>query len=173
MSASDSVRDEPEYEASRHLNPAFIALGYFGLVPFLMALIVIVSGENKFGFLPGDFVVVDPQIFFVTYSIAILSFLAGTLWQQQFFSSHGCEKNLVLSNAVVVTAWVGLVATLVSKSWIQTAVTTNMLGFLVLLARERKAMVLDLTYRKMRHRLTFLVALMHLLMLVFMLPLSR
>ena len=138
-----------------------------------MVLLVIFSGKYEFGYISSEFIVVDPQIFFVTYSVAILSFLAGTLWQQQFFSSHGCEKNLVLSNAVVVTAWVGLVATLVSKSWIETAVTTNMLGFLVLLARERKALVLDLNYRKMRHRLTFLVALMHLLMLVFTLPLSR
>ena len=168
MSASDSVQDEPEYEASRHFNPAFIALGYFGLVPFLMALIVIVSGENKFGFLPGDFVVVDPQIFFVTYSIAILSFLAGTLWQQQFFSPHGCTQNLVLSNAVVVTAWVALVAALASKAWIQAAVTTNMLGFLFLLARERKTMVFDPSYRRMRHQLTCLVALMHFLLLMYL-----
>ena len=130
-----------------------------------------IRDRYEFGYLSSEIIVVDPQIFFVTYSVAILSFLAGTLWQQQFFSSHGSEKNLVLSNAVVVTAWVGLVATLMSKAWVQTAVTTNMFGFLVLLARERKSMVLDLAYKKMRHRLTLLVALMHLLMLVFMLPL--
>ena len=173
MSSKDSAHDESDREVSKYFNLAFMVLGYLGLIPFAVALLVIFSEKYEFGYLSSEFIVVDPQIFFVTYSVAILSFLAGTLWQQQFFSSHGCEKNLVLSNAVVVAAWVGLVATLVSKSWIQTAVTTNMLGFLVLLARERKAMFLDLTYRKMRHRLTFLVALMHLLMLVFMLPFSR
>ena len=173
MSSKDSAHDESDCEASKYFNPAFMVLGYLGLIPFAVALLVIFSGKYEFGYISSEFIVVDPQIFFVTYSVAILSFLAGTLWQQQFFSSHGCEKNLVLSNAVVVTAWVGLVATLVSKAWIQIAVTTNMLGFLVLLARERKAMFLDLTYSKMRHRLTLLVALMHLLMLVLMLPLSR
>ena len=166
MSLKDSARDESDREASKYFNPAFMVLGYLGLTPFAVSLLVLFSGKYELGYISSEFIVVDPQIFFVTYSVAILSFLAGTLWQQQFFSPHGCTQNLVLSNAVVVTAWVALVAALASKAWIQAAVTTNMLGFLFLLARERKTMVFDPSYRRMRHQLTCLVALMHFLLLM-------
>ena len=116
--------------------------------------------------LPNNTFGVDPQLFFVTYSLAILSFLAGTLWQQQFFSPQGSSQNLVLSNVVVVVAWVGLIAALESKTWIEITLASNMLGFLLLMACERKTMVFDQRYRKMRYRLTCFVSLIHFLLLM-------
>ena len=166
MSSVDSRHDAPSNQASNDLNPVFMFLGYLGLLPFLWCLLVVFSEKYKFVDLPNNTFGVDAQLFFVTYSLAILSFLAGTLWQQQFFSPEGSSQNLVLSNVVVVVAWVGLIAALGSKTWIEISLATNMLGFLFLLARERKTMIFDQRYRKMRYRLTCFVSLIHFLLLM-------
>ena len=166
MSSIDSSHHAPSNQAPNDLNPVYVVLGYLGLLPFLWCLLVVFSEKYKFVDLPNNTFGVDPQLFFVTYSLAILSFLAGTLWQQQFFSPQGSSQNLVLSNLVVVVAWVGLIAALESKTWIEITLASNMLGFLLLMACERKTMVFDQRYRKMRYRLTCFVSLIHFLLLM-------
>ncbi len=166
MSSTDSPHHASANKVPNDLNPVFMVLGYLGLLPFLWCLLVVLSEKHKFVGLPNNTFGVDPQLFFVTYSLAILSFLAGTLWQQQFFSPQGSSQNLVLSNVVVVVAWVGLIAALASKTWVEITLASNMLGFLLLMACERKTMVFDQRYRKMRYRLTCFVSLIHFLLLM-------
>ena len=77
-------------------------LGYMGLIPFLFGLLLSLT-DNQFLGLSGE-------TLFITYSVVILSFLSGILWGNgiENFESQSSIKALVLSNVIVLVAWVAV-----------------------------------------------------------------
>ena len=125
-----------------------LMLGYAGLLPF-------------YGFLLGIWLLQDwPAAVsvqgFVVYSLAILSFLGGTLWGRVQSLEKPMMARLLLSNGVVVFA---VAAVLTAKAWL--AAVALMCGYLALLWYERGTEVLPQWYGVMRRNLTLGVVIAH------------
>jgi hypothetical protein len=125
-----------------------LVLGYAGLLPF-------------YGFLLGIWLLQDwPAAVsvqgFVVYSLAILSFLGGTLWGRVQSLEKPMMARLLVSNGVVVFA---VAAVLTAKAWL--AAVALMCGYLALLWYERGTEVLPQWYVVMRRNLTLGVVIAH------------
>ena len=125
-----------------------LMLGYAGLLPF-------------YGFLLGIWLLQDwPAAVsvqgFVVYSLAILSFLGGTLWGRVQSLEKPMMARLLVSNGVVVFA---VAAVLTAKAWL--AAVALMCGYLALLWYERGTEVLPQWYGVMRRDLTLGVVVAH------------
>ena len=125
-----------------------LRLGYAGLLPF-------------YGFLLGIWLLQDwPAAVsvqgFVVYSLAILSFLGGTLWGRVQSLEKPMMARLLVSNGVVVFA---VAAVLTAKAWL--AAVALMCGYLALLWYERGTEVLPQWYGVMRRNLTLGVVVAH------------
>ena len=125
-----------------------LVLGYAGLLPF-------------YGFLLGIWLLQDwPAAVsvqgFVVYSLAILSFLGGTLWGRVQSLEKPLMARLLVSNGVVVFA---VAAVLTAKAWL--AAVALMCGYLALLWYERGTEVLPQSYGVMRRNLTLGVVIAH------------
>ena len=70
-------------------------LGYLGLIPFIICLIVVESYPHNSLF--------NSQQVFHFYSAIILSFLAGTLWKKD--SHHSQSNGLIVSNVLCLYAF--------------------------------------------------------------------
>ena len=130
-----------------------LMLGYAGLLPF-------------YGFLLGIWLLQDwPAAVsvqgFVIYSLAILSFLGGTLWGRVQSLDDPMMPRLVVSNGVVIFA---VAAVLTAKAWL--ASVALMCGYLALLWYERGTETLPNWYGAMRRNLTVGVVIAHTLFFV-------
>jgi hypothetical protein len=130
-------------------------LGYAGLLPFVIALMMHVSHIQLLG---------QPETLFVSYSVVIASFLSGTLWRSADENNATQVKlTLYVSNGMALGAWTGwlllpwnrhvalllLVLVYIGIRWFeQTYLSTQ-------LAPE---------YQQLRQHLTFIVVTCHLLL---------
>ncbi|UPR33788.1 DUF3429 domain-containing protein [Vibrio cyclitrophicus] len=132
-------------------------LGYMGLIPFLFGLLLSLTDSQVFS--------LNGEALFITYSVVILSFLSGILWGNgiENFESQSGNKALILSNVVVLAAWL---AVLLGEQ--QEFLTTLILiiGYIAVWRAERFMREENQSegpdgYFDMRTRLTSSVVLMH------------
>lgn len=124
-------------------------LGFAGVLPFLLVVLGLwFSSESQLRLFQQGFLV---------YSLAILCFLAGTLWGTAL-QRRGTEKlqRLLVSNTIVVIA-AGFVV--FSKAAIAAGVLA--LGYLFTLWYERRSGSRSGWYPAMRLQLTWLVVALH------------
>ncbi|WP_022952478.1 DUF3429 domain-containing protein [Leucothrix mucor] len=130
-------------------------LTYLGALPFFLAVYASVSNYSFLG--------VAASQWFLTYGLAILSFMAGTLWGQVVNEEVRIKRIALASNAITLAAWL---AFLLADSSIALVITA--LGFIALYLLE--ALVMSHIkrpdyYLGLRLRVTALVVLAHGLML--------
>jgi hypothetical protein len=127
------------------------SLTYLGVVPFFLAIYLTLSNDT--------FLEVEGTQWFVTYSLVILSFMAGTLWGQAVNQSVSAKRAALASNGVTLIAWFAFL--LVSA---QSTLVMFALGFIALYMLERLIMH-NVTrppyYLGLRLRVTALVVLAH------------
>ena len=137
-------------------------LGSLGLVPFIAGL-VLSAGQH-------DIIGISGEAIFTTYSLAILCFLAGSVWGQvlkvPFSLAH--QRNLIITNILVVVGWT---AFLTSQKFYVLSVAALTLGFAGVLFLEFNLFKLSTTrqdrqYARLRVILTGLVIAAHSGMLV-------
>ena len=76
-------------------------LAWLGLLPFIIALAM--------QFLHWKVLAVEGILLFISYSVVILSFLAGTLWGQSNHSLHSKHQHLIIfSNIWALISWFAL-----------------------------------------------------------------
>ena len=136
-------------------------LGYLGLLPFMVSLVLLVLNETLFN--------LSGKQLFISYSAVILSFLSGILWGAAIdnFSSKLGHFALILSNLFALTAW----AALLLDSFIELAVLLLAFSFLAVWFAEKQIRTTEETatpegYQTMRNRLTLGVVAMHLIFLL-------
>ncbi len=124
-------------------------LGLAGLIPFVAGLLAFVYLD--------DYPKSLGQHAFLLYSLAIISFLAGTTWgwAQALQPSDGAIQ-LLVSNGVVVFAVLGMLTA--NPFW---ALILLALAYLVFLGYERRVLEQASDYRRMRGWLTMGVVLLH------------
>lgn len=129
-------------------------LGFLGLLPFLLSLLYVnqpmfstqISGEQSF----------------LIYSIAISSFLCGSLWQPNSENKYPA----IVSNTLCVIAFLTLFASAVISAIV-------MLCVFILIWRAEKQFASAQTiernqeYLLLRSQLTFVVASLHLVLIIF------
>ena len=137
------------------------SLGYAGLLPFLAAVWAAYL-ELSFGAWSASHV-------FLSYSVIILSFLAGTLWGQAKRLKEPNVSRLLLigSNVFALMAWLGV---LLGRDYLSAGLLVSMTGFVLVYLVEHKTQELLLqgmrsAYLKFRFTLTFIVCLAHLLII--------
>jgi hypothetical protein len=136
------------------------SLGYLGLVPFLVTLLALISGQTWF--------LVDNSRLFGTYSAVILSFLGGVLWGRSISLNSQAAKYLFLfSNGIALLAWLSL---LLVEAFSSITLGLLITGYAALLLTEyvgyqRFLKDVDKGYLTMRINLTSLVILAHLIAL--------
>ena len=91
-----------EYMATTQTRNTMAKLGYMGLIPFLFGLLLSLTDSQFLG--------LSGETLFITYSVVILSFLSGILWGNgiENFESQSSNKALILSNVIVLAAWVAV-----------------------------------------------------------------
>ena len=134
------------------------SLGYAGLLPFLVAVWAAYA-EQSFGAWSASHL-------FLSYSVIILSFLAGALWGK---AKELAEPNvgrllLIGSNVFALTAWL---AGLLGTDYLSAALLLSMSGFILVYLVEHITQELLLqgmgsAYLKFRFTLTSIVCLAHL-----------
>ena len=74
-------------------------LGFLGLFPFFAGLVLSATQYEIYG--------ISGVTVFTTYSLAILCFLAGTVWGQilKVEASLTYQMNLIMTNVLVVIGW--------------------------------------------------------------------
>lgn len=131
-------------------------LGYLGLLPFYMCLLLsqIVNNEQ----LEPHSLIVSIQQAFVFYSAIILSFMSGTLWQKE--TSKKQVKLQLLSNVLCLIAFACL---LMPVFYALIILPIAYAGLLLTehLLRFQQQITLTASYIKMRLILTLLVVLSH------------
>ncbi len=126
-------------------------LGYAGLLPFVAALV------GTFFF--QDYPAALSRQAFVVYSLAILCFLAGTLWGSAIhYPQRPKLLRLVISNGIVIFAVLGI---LTAQQVLATALL--MLGYMALLWYERNSSGTAGWYPRLRARLTWTAVVLHVL----------
>ncbi|WP_135458964.1 DUF3429 domain-containing protein [Vibrio echinoideorum] len=146
-----------EYMATTQTRNTMAKLGYMGLIPFLFGLLLSLT-ESQFLGLSGE-------TLFITYSVVILSFLSGILWGNgiENFESQSSNKALVLSNVIVLVAWVAVLLG-EQKEFLTTLIL--IIGYIAVWRAERSMREENQSegpdgYFDMRTRLTSSVVLMH------------
>ena len=137
-------------------------LGSLGLLPFIAGLILSATQHDIIG--------ISGNAIFVTYSLAILCFLAGAVWGQglKVPFSHAHQRILIITNILVVIGWT---AFLTSQKFYFLSVTVLTLGFAGVFFLEFNLFKLSTTrqdrqYARLRVILTGLVIAVHSGMLV-------
>ena len=136
------------------------SLGYAGLLPFLAAVWAAYA-ERPFGAWSASHL-------FLSYSVIILSFLAGTLWgkAKELEESNVNRFLLISSNVFALTAWL---AVLLGKDYLSAGLAVSMTGFILVYLVEHKTRGLlqgmDSAYLKFRLTLTSVVCLAHLVVI--------
>ncbi|MCF7503617.1 DUF3429 domain-containing protein [Vibrio sp. L3-7] len=146
-----------EYMATTQTRNTMAKLGYMGLIPFLFGLLLSLT-ESQFLGLSGE-------TLFITYSVVILSFLSGILWGNgiENFESQSSNKALILSNVIVLAAWVAVLLG-EQKEFLTTLIL--IIGYIAVWRAERSMREENQSegpdgYFDMRTRLTSSVVLMH------------
>jgi hypothetical protein len=124
-------------------------LGFAGLIPFGAGLLAFVYLE--------DYPKALGQHAFLLYSLAILSFLAGTTWgwAQAARPTDGAIQ-LLASNGIVIFAVLAMLTA--NPFW---ALILLAVAYLVFLGYERRVLEQAPDYRRMRAWLTLLVVTLH------------
>ncbi|WP_114633154.1 DUF3429 domain-containing protein [Vibrio splendidus] len=132
-------------------------LGYMGLIPFLFGLLLSLTDSQ--------FISLSGETLFITYSVVILSFLSGILWGNgiENFESQSSNKALILSNVIVLAAWVAVLLG-EQKEFLTTLIL--IIGYIAVWRAERSMREENQSegpdgYFDMRTRLTSSVVLMH------------
>ncbi|RCU52446.1 DUF3429 domain-containing protein [Corallincola holothuriorum] len=103
-----------------------VSLGYAGLIPFFIAIALILMEQTIWG--------VEGLLLFTSYSAIILSFLAGALWGRVIDRSSVLPIKpaiLIVSNLFALWAWAGMLAGRADAAIIVLAI-----GFALLIAVE-------------------------------------
>jgi len=134
------------------------SLGYAGLLPFLAAIWAAYANLS-FGAWPASHL-------FLSYSVIILSFLAGALWgkAKELEESNVIRLLLIISNIFALMAWL---AVLLGRDYLSAGLAVSMTGFILVYLVEHKTKGLllqgmDSAYLKFRLTLTSVVCLAHL-----------
>ena len=136
------------------------SLGYAGLLPFLGAVWAAYA-ELSFGAWSAAHL-------FLSYSVIILSFLAGALWgkAKELEEFNVGRPLLIGSNAFALMAWL---AVLLGRDYLSAGLVVSMTGFFFIYLVEHKTQGLlqgmGSAYLKLRLTLTSIVCLAHLLIL--------
>lgn len=160
----------------------FRLLGFAGLVPFLVPVILMVQGAlSAAGFQSAALFGLYAPYVFTTYSAIILSFLCGALWGKAV--SGDCRQSanalLIFSNLIALSAWSCTLLIYLAPIMSIFAVALLLSGFLAVLFCEREFEQIIMqsntdkdfrttSYWKMRMQLTGLVALMHIIVIYLM-----
>ena len=146
-----------EYLAPTQTRNTMAKLGYMGLVPFLFGLLLSLTDSQFLG--------LSGETLFITYSVVILSFLSGILWGSgiENFESQSSNKALVLSNVIVLVAWLAVLLG-EQKEFLTTLIL--IIGYIAVWRAERSMREENQSegpdgYFDMRTRLTSSVVLMH------------
>ncbi|MCF7495457.1 DUF3429 domain-containing protein [Vibrio sp. L5-1] len=146
-----------EYMATTQTRNTMAKLGFMGLIPFLFGLLLSLT-DSQFLDLSGE-------TLFITYSVVILSFLSGILWGNgiENFESQSSNKALILSNVIVLAAWVAVLLG-EQKEFLTTLIL--IIGYIAVWRAERSMREENQSegpdgYFDMRTRLTSSVVLMH------------
>ena len=130
-------------------------LGYAGLLPFIIALLMHVLQIRLLG---------EPERLFVSYSVVIASFLCGTLWR----SAHTVEATkapvmLWFSNILALGTWAGWLVLPFNK---HATFLFLILVYIGIRWIEHAFLSAQLTpqYHQLRQRLTLIVVSCHLLL---------
>ncbi len=127
------------------------ALGFAGLTPFVLFSLGV--------WLLGGYLQAVSLRGFIVYSLAILCFLAGTLWGSAIhYPERGKLLRLVVSNGIVVFA---AVAVLIAQPLV--CAFLLMLGYLATLWYEKGSSDQEGWYLLLRSRLTSVAVVLHLL----------
>ena len=126
------------------------SLGYLGLAPFYLFVFGTIQLE--------DWQAAISNHGFVIYSMAILCFLAGTLWGRAQARSDADIFRFVTSNLLVLFS---VAAVLIAQIWLSALLL--MLGYLAIFWYESNTEVLPIWYRRLRLHLTVGVVLAHFL----------
>ena len=147
-----------------------IALGYLGVIPFVVAALFALFDLSLLGF--------DPRQVFIAYSAVILSFLGGIMWGRVLgLPDHRAVRCLLLlSNAIALTSFAALLLAAggdnADGAAYLYALPLLMCGYVITLVVERLAyqrLLADVqrSYFPMRVVLTTVVVIMHIMVLVF------
>ena len=128
-------------------------LGYAGLLPFFIFLLMVSLLQSPI----GDLALQG----FVLYSLAILCFLAGTVWGRTQTIDQTLMRNLLVSNILVLFS---VSSVLLSTDWL--ALILLPFGYMAILWYERRDALLPYWYSLMRLKLTLGVVLAHSLLLL-------
>ncbi|PML59623.1 DUF3429 domain-containing protein [Vibrio lentus] len=146
-----------DYLAPTQTRNTMAKLGYMGLIPFLFGLLLSLTDSQFLG--------LSGETLFITYSVVILSFLSGILWGSgiENFESQSSNKALILSNVIVLVAWVDVLLG-EQKEFLTTLVL--IIGYIAVWRAERSMREENQSegpdgYFDMRTRLTSSVVLMH------------
>ncbi|ERM61388.1 DUF3429 domain-containing protein [Vibrio cyclitrophicus] len=146
-----------DYMETTQTRNTMAKLGYMGLVPFLLGLLLSLT-DNQFFNLSGE-------TLFITYSVVILSFLSGILWGNgiENFKIQSSNNALILSNVIVLAAWLAVLLG-EQKEFITTLIL--LVGYISVWRAERSMKEQNKSegpdgYFEMRTRLTSSVVLMH------------
>lgn len=144
-------------------------LGFAGLIPFVLPVILLID----FRWLEISPAFVNqwahhlPHLF-LSYSVIIFSFLAGTLFTLglRIKNPKLAVKAVILSNLLALMAWVLLLLVFVEFNLVFVALPLLMIGYGLLLWIEYKSDAVEATYLRMRVRLSTGVISLHGLMLL-------
>ena len=158
------------------------ALGFAGLIPFLIPVILMVEGAlSAKGFESASMFGFYAPYVFVAYSAIILSFLCGALWGKVV--SGDCRQSanavLIFSNLIALSAWSCTLLIYLAPIMSIFALALLLAGFLAVLFCEREFEQIrgqqssekdfrESGYWKMRVQLTALVCLLHLIVITLM-----
>lgn len=126
-------------------------LGYYGLVPFVAALLMMVMQQSLYGLNGIDM--------FITYSAIILSFLTGIWWGIRLVRPEVGLVWILVSNAIAVLAWIAL---LVSQTLFALAILA--LGYLTVWfgdSRLNSSGLIRRSYFNFRTLLSTVVIILH------------
>jgi len=124
-------------------------LGYLGLIPFILCLLLSLVNLSFYS--------VEPHTVFIYYSVAILSFLSGSLWHCGQQSSH--TMAIILSNIICLFAFACLLLP------VNNSLLVLPFGYFILLLTEqtmaKKLAWYTSSYLSMRTFLTLIVSGLH------------
>lgn len=126
-------------------------LGYLGLIPFMICLLL--------SLLNLSFYNIEPHTVFIYYSVAILSFLSGSLWHCGQQSNH--TMVIILSNIICLFAFACLLLP------VNNSLLVLPFGYFILLLTEqtiaKKLAWYTSSYLSMRIILTLIVSGFHII----------
>lgn len=148
-------------------------LGYLGLIPFIVPVFEMSRASlSPSGFSSASIGGLYAPYVFVTYSVVILSFLGGLLWQKSRSSTSPQQRKIILifSNLIALSGWFSLLIMYFSAFGTLMSLSLLMCGFILTLLAERALEngVVDDSYWNMRITLTLTVIALHALCLALM-----